>query len=55
MSLNRGRKGITKREVMVSRGENKQTKGHFLAYRMVQDSTLLVKPDAKKEKPHSLV
>jgi hypothetical protein len=53
--IKRRRKGITKREVTGSRGENKQAKGGFLAYRMVQDSTLLVKRNAENGKLHSLV
>jgi hypothetical protein len=51
----RRRRGITKKEVTGSRGENKQAKGGFLAYRMVQDNTLLVKRDAENGKLHSFV
>jgi len=55
MRKKRRRKRITKRAVTSSRGENKQAKGGFLAYRMVQDNTLLVKRDAGNGKLHSFV
>jgi len=55
MRIKKIRKGITKREVTGGRGDNKQAEGGFLAYRMVQDNTLLVKRDAGNGKLHSLV